>query len=141
MVLAPAPGPEDRNPLALGPMIVFNPKVSAFKFAAVGGSGPEAAAAMMTVAAESVMTTARLDKAVRYTRTHAGDGATVYIEATADASVEAALAGRGHQLSAVPSLGRVNAIYCPLGYRPEMSNILCWAEPDSRGYGFVAIPN
>lgn len=141
ILLAPAPGPEDRNPLALGPMIVFNPRVSVFKFAAVGGSGPEAAAAMMTVAAESILTTARLDKAMRYTRTHAGDGAAVYIEPTADAPVEAALAGRGHQLSAVPSLGRVNAVYCPPGYPAEVSKILCWAETDPRGFGFVAIPN
>jgi gamma-glutamyltranspeptidase/glutathione hydrolase len=141
ILLAPAPGPEDRNPLALGPMLVFNPRVPALKFAAVGGSGPEAAAAMMTVAAESVMTTARLDEAVRYTRTHAGDGDTVYIESTADASVGAALAARGHQLSVVPSLGRVNAIYCPPGYPAEVNKILCWAESDPRGFGFVAIPN
>ncbi len=141
ILLAPAPGPDDRNPLGLGPMMVFDPRVSAFKFAAVGGSGPEAAAAMMTVAAESVMTTARLDKAMRYTRMHAGDGATVYIESTADASVETALAGRGHRLSPVPSLGRVNAIYCPAGYPAEPGKLLCWAETDPRGFGFVAIPN
>jgi gamma-glutamyltranspeptidase/glutathione hydrolase len=141
ILLAAAPGPEDRNPPALGPMIVFNPQVFAVKFAAVGGSGSEAAASMITVAAESVMTKARLDKAMRHTRTHVGDGATVYIESTADSEVQAALAARGHQLSAVDSLGRVNAIYCPAGYPAEPSKILCWAEADPRGFGFVAIPN
>ena len=139
ILLAPAPGPEDRNPLALGPMIVFNPRTASFKFAAVGGSGPESAAAMMTVAAESAMTMARLDKAMRHTRTHVGHGSTVYIESTAETSAETALRQRGHQLSVVPSLGRVNAIYCPPGYPAEVS--LCWAETDPRGFGFVAIPN
>jgi len=141
ILLAPAPGPDDRNPVPLGPMIVFNPRVSAFKFAAVGGSGPEAAAAMMTVAAESVVTGGRLDKAMRYPRTHVGGGATVYLESSADTAVRAALAGRGHELSTVPALGRVNAVYCPAGYPAEASKILCWAETDPRGFGFVAIPN
>ena len=141
ILLAPAPEPEDRNPLSLGPMIVFNPRVLAFKFAAVGGSGPEAAAAMMTVAAESVLTKGRLDKAIRRPRTHVGNGATVYLESSADSAVRAALAARGHQLSEIPSLGRVNAVYCPEGYPVEASKILCWAEADPRGFGFVAIPN
>ena len=91
-MLAPGPGPEDRNPASLGPIVVFNPKVRTFRFAAVGGSGSEAAAAMMTVAAESVMTKGRLDKAVRRPRTHADDGATVYVEETSDDSIKEALA-------------------------------------------------
>ncbi len=141
ILLAPAPGPEDRNPASLGPMIVSNPKVRSFKFAAVGGSGPEAAAAMMTVAAQSVMTKARLDKAIRRSRTHVGDGATVYIEESSGVSVQEALAARGHQLSTVTSLGRVNAVYCPPGYPTQPSKTLCWAESDPRGFGFVAFPN
>jgi len=141
ILLAPAPGPDDRNPVSLGPMLVFNPRVLTFKFAAVGGSGPEAAAAMMTVAVESVITAGRLDKAMRHTRVHVGGGTTVYIESSADKTVTEALTRRGNKLSSVPSLGLVNAIYCPAGYPAEPDRILCWAETDPRGYGFVAIPN
>ena len=141
ILLASAPGPEDRNPASLGPMIVFNPRISALKFAAVGGAGAEAAEAMITVAAESVMTERQLDRAMDRPRTHVGEGSTVFIEASTDTAVQAALAGRGHQLSAVPSLGQVNAVYCPAGYPAEASRILCWAEADRRGFGFVAVPN
>lgn len=141
VLLASAPGPDDRNPASLGPMLVFNPRVLEFKFAAVGGPGPEAAEAMTTVAAESVITTRRLDEAMRHARIHVGDGKTVYIESAADAATREALARRGHELMTVPKLGRVNAIYCPSGYPTEATRILCWAETDPRGFGFVAIPN
>lgn len=141
IILAPAPGPDDRNPVSLGPLLVFNPQIQAFKFAAVGGSGPEAAEAMMTVAAESVMTERRLDSAMHHTRTFVGDGSTVFVESKADAAVKDVLAKRGHQLAVVPALGQVNAIYCPNGYPAEVDKTLCLAETDPRGFGFVAIPN
>lgn len=141
ILLAPAPGPGDRNPVSLGPMIVFNPHVSTFKFAAVGGSGPEAAEAMMTVAAESVVTAGLLDRAMRHTRTHVGAGGTVYIESSANSSVREALTTRGHRLSEVPSLGRVNAVYCPPGYPAEPDRVVCWGAADPRGFGVAVLPN
>jgi gamma-glutamyltranspeptidase/glutathione hydrolase len=140
ILLAPAPGPEHRNPQSLGPMILFNRQVRSFKFAAVGGSGSAAATAMMSVAAESVLAGGRLDKALARSRVHAGDGPGVFIESSAGDAERSALADRGHALAEVPSLGRVNAIYCPPGYPVEPTETLCWAENDPRGYGFVAFP-
>lgn len=141
VLLAPAPGPDDRNPVSLGPMLVFNPRVFTFKFAAVGGPGPEAGSAMMTVAADSVITTRRLDKAMHRARTHVGNGMTAYVESPMSAAAREALARRGHDVVTVPTLGRVNAIYCPNGYPAEIERVLCWTEADPRGFGFVAIPN
>ncbi|UCH73225.1 MAG: gamma-glutamyltransferase [Rhodospirillales bacterium] len=140
VLLAPAPGPEDRNSLSLGPMIVFNPRVAKFKFAAVGGPGPAAAAAMMTVAAESVIKTGRLDTALHRTRMLIGEGNTVRIEASATSPQQESLTRRGHVLETVRSLGQVNAVFCPAGYPSEESQMLCWAETDPRGFGLVSIP-
>lgn len=140
ILLAPAPGPEHRNPLSLGPMILFNHRVRSFKFAAVGGSGAAAATAMMSAAAESVLVEGRLDRALARARVHAAEGRPVFVESSASDADREALADRGHALSVLPALGRVNAIYCPPGYPVEPTKTLCWAENDPRGHGFVAFP-
>ncbi len=140
ILLAPAPGPEDRNPVSLGPMLVFNPRVSTFKFGAVGGSGPEAAAAMIAVAADSLIVESRLVTAMARPRVHLGDDGTVFIESSAGDAVRDALTQRGHRLSTVASLGQVNAVHCPFGYPAVPDKVMCWAESDPRGLGYVGIP-
>ncbi len=141
ILLAPSPEPRDRNPLSLGGIMIFNPQVRSMKFVAAGGEGAQAATAMINVAAAAVIGQNRLDKQVGRPRVHHGGGDTVYIESAAGDEAVAALTGRGHSVSTVKSLGRVNAIHCPPGYPVDPEKSLCWAVSDPRGYGLAAFPD
>lgn len=140
ILVAPAPGPDQRNPSSLGPMMAINPNVGSFKFAAVGGGGSAGPTAMMTVAAESLIRNGRLDRAMRSPRVHSDGGPVVRVEESADAATIDALTGRGHEISRTATLGQVNAVFCPPGYPAEPSKQLCWAEVDPRGHGLTAYP-
>lgn len=140
ILIAPAPGPDQRNPSSLGPMMAINPFVRSFKFAAVGGDGPAGPTAMMTVAAESIIGKGRLDRAMRRPRIHTDGGPAVWVEESADAALIDALSGRGHDISSIPALGRVSAVFCPRGYPAEPAEQLCWAEADPRGHGVASYP-
>lgn len=140
ILVAPAPGPDQRNPLSLGPMMVVNPFLGTFKFAAVGGGGPGGPPAMITVAAESMLAGRRLEDAIRHPRAYGGGGATARIERSAPDDLVSALSERGHDLSVRPAIGRVNAIHCPPGHPAEESAVLCRAESDPRGHGLAAHP-
>lgn len=140
VLIAPAPGPDQRNPLSLGPMMVVNPFVRSVRFAAVGSDGPRAPVAMMTVAAESLLANRRLDEAIGQPRVAAGPDGAILVESRAGKEVIASLRQRGHDPLVVPSLGRVNAVYCPSGYPADESEVLCWAEADPRGSGLTGGP-
>ena len=141
MLLAPSPEPRDRNPLSLGPVMIFNPAVRSMKFVATGGDGADGATALIGVAAASVMGGKRLDKQIGRPRVHHAGGGVAYLESRADDDALAALTGRGHSVSRVKSLGRVNAIHCPPGYPVEPDKTLCWAVSDPRGFGLAAFPD
>ncbi len=141
ILLAPSPQPVDRNPLSLGPMMVFNPQVRSIKFLAAGGDGADGASAMVGVAAAALLDQQRLDKLVGRPRVHHGGGDTVYLESFADEAAVAALTGRGHSVARVKSLGRVNAIHCPPGYPVDPEKTLCWAVSDPRGFGLAVFPD
>jgi gamma-glutamyltranspeptidase/glutathione hydrolase len=141
ILLAPSPGPGDRNPLSLGGIMVFNPQVRSMKFVAAGGDGAEGATAMINVAAAAVIGEQRLDKLIGRPRVHHGGGGTVYLESAAGDEAVSALTRRGHSVSTVKSLGRVNAIHCPPGYPVDLEKSLCWAVSDPRGFGLAAFPD
>ena len=141
ILLAPSPQPADRNPLSLGPVMIFNPQVRSMKFVATGGDGADGATALINVAAASVIGEQRLDKQIGRPRVHNAGGGTVYLESRAGDDAVAALTGRGHSVSTVKSLGRVNAIHCPPGYPVDPEKTLCWAVSDPRGYGLATFPD
>ncbi len=143
VLVAPAPGPDQRNPMSLGPMIVYNPFTRSFRFAAVGGDGAAAPTAMIGVAAETMLVKrGRLDRAIGRSRVHApGAGNMVIVEDSLALKQVEALAARGHAVRTAPSLGRVNAIHCASGYPADPDNVDCLAETDPRGYGLVAYPD
>jgi gamma-glutamyltranspeptidase/glutathione hydrolase len=143
VLVAPAPGPDQRNPMSLGPMIVYNATVRSFKFAAVGGDGAAGPTAMAGVAAEAMLVKrGRLDKAIARARVHApgADNVVIVEDALAAKQVDA-LTARGHSVRGTPSLGRVNAIYCASGYPAEPTKMDCLAETDPRGHGLVVFPD
>jgi gamma-glutamyltranspeptidase/glutathione hydrolase len=141
ILLAPSPQPADRNPLSLGPVMIFNPQVRSIKFVATGGDGADGATALINVAAASVIGNQRLDKQIGRPRVHHSGGGTVYLESRAGDDAVAALTARGHSVSPVKSLGRVNAIHCPPGYPVDPDKTLCWAVSDPRGYGLATFPD
>ena len=141
ILLAPSPEPADRNPLSLGPVMIFNPQVRSITFAGTGGDGADGATALINVAATAVIGEQRLDKQIGRPRVHHAGGATVYLEESAGDTALAALTGRGHSVARVRSLGRVNAIHCPPGYPVDPEKILCWAASDPRGFGLAVFPD
>lgn len=141
ILLAPSPEPADRNPVSLGPVMIFNPQVRSVKFAGSGGDGAEGPVALINVVAAAVIGEQRLDRQIGRPRVHHGGGGTVYLEEGADDAALAALTSRGHSVARVKSLGRVNAIHCPPGYPVEPEKILCWAASDPRGFGLAAFPD
>ncbi|MDH5558565.1 MAG: gamma-glutamyltransferase family protein [Alphaproteobacteria bacterium] len=141
ILLAPSPESRDRNPLSLGPVMIFNPRVQAMKFIATGGDGADGATSLINVAAATVIDGQRLDRQIRRPRVHHGGGGTVYLESQADDDILQALTGRGHSVARVKSLGRVNAIHCPPGYPVEPEKTLCWAVSDPRGFGLAVFPD
>lgn len=141
ILLAPSPEPQDRNPLSLGPVMIFNPAVRSMKFVGTGGDGADGATALIDVASATVMGRKRLDKEIGRPRVHHAGGGVTYLESRAGDDVLAALTGRGHSVSRVKSLGRVNAIHCPPGYPVELDKTLCWAVSDPRGFGLAAFPD
>jgi gamma-glutamyltranspeptidase/glutathione hydrolase len=141
ILLAPSPEPSDRNPLSLGPAMIFNPMVGSVKFIGTGGDGAEGATALVNVAAATVIGQSRLDRQIRRPRVHHDGHATVWLEEGGDGELLSALTGRGHSVSRVGSLGRVNAIHCPPGYPTVPDKTLCWAVSDPRGFGLAAFPD
>lgn len=141
ILLAPSPESSDRNPLSLGPAMIFNPHVRSVKFVGTGGDGAEGATALTNVMAAAVIGGSRLDRQMGRPRVHHDGRATVYLEEAADSELLSALTDRGHSVSRVKSLGRVNAIHCPPGYPVEPEKILCWAASDPRGFGLAAFPD
>ena len=44
---------------------------------------------------------------------------------------------RGHKTAVVPTLGKINAVECPLGLDARSENIACFVHADSRGAGLA----
>jgi gamma-glutamyltranspeptidase/glutathione hydrolase len=142
VLLAPAPDAGQRNPLSLGPMIVYNPRVRSFKFAAVGGGGPAGPTAMINVAMETLARKGgNLDQAIAAPRLHApaSEGAVIVERSIGGKSVKA-LAARGQTVRKAADFGRVNAVYCRYGYPVEPTKVECRAAADPRGKGLAAVP-
>lgn len=141
ILLAPSPEAADRNPVSLGPVIVFNPFVRSVKFVGTGGGGADGATALVNVAAGAVIGGGRLDRQIGRPRVHYDGGSTAYIEEAATEESVADLRERGHKVAVVKSLGRVKAIHCPPGYPVEPDKALCLAASDPRGFGLAAFPD
>ena len=67
---------------------------------------------------------------------HAGNPDAVFVETGAIALDPAPLQSRGHQVSATPMPSRVEAIYCPLGFKNSEG---CDMATDPRGFGLATV--
>lgn len=135
ILLAALPG-GGRGPTSLGPVIVHDKNVRSVMFAAGASGGVTAPTALAWVASEIVFADKNLENALASKRIHhGGHPDVVFYEPDVPEATLEALKARGHQLAATPSLGKVNALFCPGGLlkKPET----CQIGPDPRGLGLA----
>lgn len=139
ILLAAAPGRGDRNALSLGPVVMYDRGLRSFRLAVAGSGGAATLTATMTVLAASVLDGLVLEQALRLPRVHHGGLPDVVLaEKSVPDAVLDALRGRGHQVTVVPGLGRVNAAECPLGLDARSEEVACFVHTDPRGFGIAA---
>ncbi len=132
IVLASTPGPGGRGATALGPMLVANPVNWTLHFAAAAAGGTPAAAALVGVAARTLIDAEDLDSAIARKRVHAAGNVTFIETGFADGR-RAALRARGHDLRETSELGIVNAAACPTGFGSEDARCAVGADPRGQG--------
>ena len=138
VLLASAPGGDDRDSPALAPMLMVNEGVRSFRFAAAASGGSAAPSAIAATAARVILADVPVSAAVNMPRVHAGsEPKQVLIERTVPPDRVEALRRRGHLLTETPPLGQVSAIACLKGLPryPET----CAAATDQRGFGFAIV--
>jgi len=139
ILLAAAPGRGDRNALSLGPVIVYSNGLRSLRLAVAGSGGAATLTATITVLASSILDGSVLERALRLPRVHHGGLPDVVLaEKTVPAAVLAGLRDRGHKVTVVPSLGRINAAECPLGLDVQTEAAACFVFADPRGFGIAA---
>jgi len=139
ILLAAAPGRGDRNALSLGPVVTYDRDIRSFRLAVAGSGGAANLTATMTVLAASILDGAFLKQALDRPRLHHGGLPDVVLaEKSVPEAVLGALRGRGHRVTVVPDLGRVNAAECPLGLDAKSDEVACFVHADPRGFGIAA---
>lgn len=139
IVLAAAPGVTDRNALSLGPVISYDYELKSFRYAIAGSGGAAATTSSLSVLATSILQGVTLEKAITAPRVHHGGAPDVAVlEESVPADFKRALEQIGHKTVTVPSLGRVNALECPLGLDVKTETIACFVFADPRGAGIAA---
>jgi len=136
---AALPGPGGRGPTSLGPMLVINEHVNEFIFAGAASGGATAPTSLMNVAARALLGGQDLAQAIEAKRTHhQALPDTTFIEGGLDQEMASELSRRGHRLVTSPSLGRVNAAYCPQGLPSHPYVCAMAADAPPRGHGLAA---
>ncbi len=137
IVLAAAPGKDERGLLSLGPMMVINHNVDEFRMASASSGGVTAPTSMISVAARRLLAGEPLKKAIgAYRVHHSAAPDMLYYEEGLDADLLRSLKERGYSAAASPVLGLVNMISCSKGLPPYPSSCSAWADP--RGFGLAA---
>ncbi len=132
--LGAAPHKAGRGPFGLASMIVTEHDSGFVTFAATGVGGGPAAAAMVSVAAKTLIDNSYLADALAAPRLHSSPLADVtLVERSDHPALEDSLRARGHAVVPVGTLGRVNALTCPFGLNLTRP---CAAGSDPRAAGF-----
>jgi gamma-glutamyltranspeptidase/glutathione hydrolase len=137
IVLASLPGQGGRGARSLGPMMIVNEHVNNFYFVAAASGGVVAPTAMVDVAARVLFGQQSLEEALAAKRVYgSGDPDVVFVERGLSPAASQALVRQGHRIAETPSLGRVDAIYCPGGIPDQKETCAILADP--RGFGLAA---
>lgn len=142
ILLAALPGPAGRGPTSLGPMMVTNEHVNELIFAGAASGGGAAATSLINVAARALLGEQSLAQALEAKRVHhQGVPDITFVESGLSEEARDQLQRRGHQVTVSPSLGRVNAAYCPEGLPSHPNSCEIATDPPPRGYGLAAVGN
>ena len=139
IVLAASPNVDGRNTFSLGPMMISNTNVRAFKLAVAGSGGAVVSNAMMMIATRTIIDRLPLEEAVNLPRIHHGGVPDIVLaEPDADEQIVEGLIARGHRVREGDSLGKFNAIYCSSGLPGVDAGTQCEVTHDFRGAGLIA---
>ena len=140
IIAAAAPGGPNDGRRALAPMIIANRHVNS-AFAAAAPSGDMSApTALISVALRLLRDDEDISRALGAARAFPGlADKTVYVEQSAKGAPRLARAGDVRRVR-VPSLGRVNFIYCPDGLPLKPESCVFGADPRGFGYAINAEP-
>ncbi len=137
--IVPAAPPFSRGgDLGLAPVMMVNHNVGDFLFAGAASGGVVAPSALSETMARALIDGAPLAEALAGPRViDPGVPDIAFVEKALGKEAIADLRRRGHKTRVVKAIGRVNAIYCPDGFRAKAET--CEYEPDGRGAGLAAI--
>jgi gamma-glutamyltranspeptidase/glutathione hydrolase len=135
VILAPPP-PAGAGFQTLGPMLATDEKAKHLYFAGASSGGEAGVAALVAVAADSLIGAVPLEKAISRARIHAdGVSGVTQMENGFDQTDIANLTARGHHITTVPLLGTVNAILCKDGLPADSET--CSVHTDLRHSGLA----
>ncbi|WP_239988770.1 gamma-glutamyltransferase [Paramagnetospirillum kuznetsovii] len=133
IVLAGTPGPN--GPPAITTMVTVNHNANEVHFVGAASGGGTAPAALALTFLGAAADDKPLGEAISAPRlVHPGAPDAVFVEGAPHALDPTSLQQRGHQISPVTMPSRVEALYCPGGYKNSES---CEAATDPRGFGMA----
>ena len=140
-MIAAAPTGRNRNSLNLGPFMVSNKATLRFRYASAGGGGVSRDAAIVSIAADTLLAKKPLKEAIAKPRISAGPNLTTsYVERQNGDAVRRELASRGHEVESAGNMARVHVMYCPSGLPwNETERIRCVIEEDPRWHGLAIL--
>ena len=140
ILLGALPGPLGRGPDSLAAMLLINNVHNTFYLGLASSGGAVAMSVLAGVATRTLMGRKEetLEMALAAKRLYnSGNPDLTYYEQGMDTSIIDDLSKRGHRLSPVPALGKVNGVFCSTGV-PSKKDLSCSMRPDPRGFGLAA---
>lgn len=140
ILLGALPGPLGRGPDSLAAMLLINNVHNIFYLGLASSGGAVAPSVLAGVATRTLMGRKEetLEMALAAKRLYnSGSPDLTYYEQGMDTSIIDGLSKRGHRLSPVPALGKVNGVFCSTGI-PSKKDLSCSMRPDPRGFGLAA---
>jgi|TARA_Y100000031_G_scaffold136792_1_gene161186 gamma-glutamyltranspeptidase/glutathione hydrolase len=140
VLLGALPGPLGRGPDSLAVMLLINNVHNIFYFGLASSGGAVAPSVLAGVATRTLMGRKKetLEIALAAKRLYnSGNPDLTYYEQGMDTSIIDDLSKRGHRLSPVPAMGKVNGVFCSTGV-PNKEDLSCSMRPDPRGFGLAA---
>jgi len=136
VILAVSPSVSNNNFQSFSPIILVNHNSRQVFFAGGAGGGVSGPTSLASVMRGALLEDVGLQRSVDRPRLHhGGNPDTVMFEPRVSLEDKASLEHRKHRLRSIPSIGRVNAIFCPSGMprKPEQ----CVFVTDPRGFGLA----